>query len=77
MASMRKPKWTLVFQVVQNCGRSTGSRLLSFPFSLHTDALTSCHFRLLQYADDFVIGNPYSKRADQEGQDDSLSRLST
>ncbi len=36
-----------------------------------------CHGRVVKYADDFALGNFYSKRCDQEGLDSDLSRLGT
>ncbi len=51
--------------------------LSTFLFSLHTDSLSSCHSRLLKYADDFMLCNSYIKCSDQEGLDDDLHRLVT
>ncbi len=54
-----------------------GAHLSPFLFSLHADSLTSCHSRLLKYADEVVLSNSYSKCSDQDGLGDDLCRLAT
>ncbi len=51
--------------------------LSPFLFSLHTDPLSTCHSRLLKYADCFVFINFYTKCSDQEDLDDDLYRRAT
>ncbi len=60
-----------------NAGVPLGAVLSPFPFALHTDSLSSCHNKLLKYADDFVLCNSYSKCFDQEGLDDDFQHLVT
>lgn len=51
--------------------------LSPFPFSSHTDSVTSCHSRLLKYVDNCVLSRPYSKCSDQKGLDNDVTRLAT
>ncbi len=60
-----------------NVGVLYGAVLFFFEFSLQTDSLSSCHSKLLKYADDFVLCNSYSKFPDQEGLNDKLYRIAT
>ncbi len=62
--------------------RSASSHILlrslyPFLFSLYADSLSSCHSRLLKYADNFVLYNSYSKYSGQKELDDDLYRLAT
>ncbi len=66
------PKWSVL-----NVGIVQEAVLLRFLFSLHIDSLSSCHSRVLKYADDFVIVKSYSKGFDQDWLNVDLSRLAT